>query len=332
MAPVIFTGYNHIQYVYVVPPSPNYTYTVTANTNAIIALQSVTYTITTSNVPLGTTLYYTLNNSSQTNAADFTSASNGSVITSGAPTTFTLTAAQDTDATDETITIDVRTDSLTGNIVASNSAVTVTRFNANVTYHSSVDSGSAGPGFTFNAVSIGDESSDRIVAIAVHNDGSNPATVVSANIAGIPASIVTVGASASVGTSIFYAVVPTGNTANVTLRTSVGVNRIRISSFSIRNTLSTTPIFRNTNASAGSVTTRTTPLTSTLGTVGVSAVTVNASGNRVTWSNATEVYDSDVDAGNTGASGALLSILDESLSVTTTFASDDAAMVSVIWK
>jgi hypothetical protein len=101
------------------------TYTLTANTTTLFEGSSVLYTVSTTNVANNTTLYYTLNNSSTATSSDFTTAVNGSIVINGGTGTFTLTAADDADSANEAFQIDVRTDSSTGSIVASNGSVSV---------------------------------------------------------------------------------------------------------------------------------------------------------------------------------------------------------------
>lgn len=103
------------------------TYTLTANTTTLSEGSSVLYTVSTTNVPNNTILYYTLNNSSSATSADFTTAVNGSVVINSGTGTFTLTANNDADST-ESFQMDIRTGSSTGTIVASNGSVSLVPF------------------------------------------------------------------------------------------------------------------------------------------------------------------------------------------------------------
>lgn len=101
------------------------TYSLTANTTTLYEGLSVLYTVSTTNIANGTTLYYTLNNSSTATSADFTTAVNGSIIINDSTANFVLTANNDTKTANEAFQIDIRTNSSTGTIVASNSSVSI---------------------------------------------------------------------------------------------------------------------------------------------------------------------------------------------------------------
>ena len=93
------------------------TYTVSASAASINEGQSVTFTITTRNVPSGTTLYYTLGNMT---AADISGgAVSGTVTVSNNIGTVSVTTASDsaTEGT-ETMIFQLRTVSTSGTIVA----------------------------------------------------------------------------------------------------------------------------------------------------------------------------------------------------------------------
>ena len=102
------------------------TYSITPNTTLLNEGQAVTYTINTSNVSNGPTLYWT--NSGTSNASDFESnANNGSFTISSNTASVTLTTKADlTTEGSETIILNVRTGSVSGNIVATANTVTIT--------------------------------------------------------------------------------------------------------------------------------------------------------------------------------------------------------------
>jgi len=105
------------------PPPP--TYAVSPDVTEIGEGSSVTYTITTTNVPDGTTLYWT--NSGTTNAMDFSDGINSGsfTITSGVGTVVrTLNADLLLEST-ETIILQIRTGSTSGTIVATAATVDV---------------------------------------------------------------------------------------------------------------------------------------------------------------------------------------------------------------
>ena len=101
------------------------TYSVSPSAASANEGSTVTWTITTTNVADGTTLYWT--NSGTTVAADFSGGANsGSFTISSNSGTFSLTLNNDvTTETSETIVIQIRTNSTSGTIVATSSTVTI---------------------------------------------------------------------------------------------------------------------------------------------------------------------------------------------------------------
>jgi len=83
-----------------------------------------TFNVTTTGVPTGTTLYWTINNVTTTNA-DFV-AVNGSFVVTGGTGSFTVQAANDLSVEGtETFTVSLRTVSITGSVVQTSSSVSV---------------------------------------------------------------------------------------------------------------------------------------------------------------------------------------------------------------
>ena len=109
-----------------IEPPPPPTYSVSQSATAINEGSSVSYTVTTTSVANGTTLYWSL--SGTATAADFNPASlTGSFTINNNTGTFSVTAATDS-VTDpaETFTASVRTGSTSGTVVATASQVTIT--------------------------------------------------------------------------------------------------------------------------------------------------------------------------------------------------------------
>ena len=104
------------------------TFAVSPSTSSVNEGSSVTFTVTTSNVSDGTTLYWSLNTVSGTiNSSDFTGAAvTGSFSISSNTGSVALTLANDTTTEgSESFQLQVRTGSTSGTIVATSSTVTI---------------------------------------------------------------------------------------------------------------------------------------------------------------------------------------------------------------
>ena len=108
------------------PPPPPATYTVGQNSTAISEGGSVTYTVTTTNVTNGTTLYYTL--SGTATADDFVGGTMaGSFTINNNTGSFNVNVVGDIVTDDgETFTAKIRLDSSSGTVVATAAEVTIT--------------------------------------------------------------------------------------------------------------------------------------------------------------------------------------------------------------
>jgi hypothetical protein len=279
------------------------TYTLTANTTTLYEGSSVLYTVSTTNVANNTTLYYTLNNSSTAVATDFTTAVNGSVVISGGTGTFTLTAVDDSDATNESFRMDIRSSSLTGSIVASNGSVSIVPLPAVslITRSTTSVDTSAQSTYTFNSMSIGTASTTRrVIALIQADSGSGGAeTLNSATIGGISANIDAQAANGTGGSgtvAIVSATIPTGTTATVTATFSGTLQRASCFVIAIDNLQSVTPYDTATDI--------TNPLSTTIdwlkdGYV-VAVGATNSDAATYTWTGVTERYETDVGTGKVG--------------------------------
>jgi len=101
------------------------TYAIAPNVNSVNEGSSVIFTVTTTNVPNATVLYWT--NSGTTTGPDFTdNANSGNVTISGNSATITRALTNDvTSDGSETIILNLRTSAISGPIVATSSTVTV---------------------------------------------------------------------------------------------------------------------------------------------------------------------------------------------------------------
>jgi len=103
-------------------------YSVSPSTASVNEGSSVTFTVTTANVPNATTLYWSLNTVSGTiNTSDFTGAAvtGNFTITSNAGSVVLALANDTTTEGSESFQLQVRTDSTSGTIVATSSTVTI---------------------------------------------------------------------------------------------------------------------------------------------------------------------------------------------------------------
>ena len=124
--------------VSVIDASP--TYSVSPSGSTVDEGLSVTFTVTTTNVASGTTLYWTTTGTAT--AADFVDnvVSGSFTITNGSGTIVRTLTADATTEGGETITLQVRTGSITGTIVATSTEITVNDTSLTPTPPSSSDS------------------------------------------------------------------------------------------------------------------------------------------------------------------------------------------------
>lgn len=125
------------------------TYTATASSTSVNEGSSVTITLVTANTA-DATFYYTLNGLSGTvEAADFTTPISGSFTTVNNTASVTLTTSADaTTEGVETFEVEIRTDSLTGNIVATTPTITINDTSLTATYAVAPDVTSVNEGDT----------------------------------------------------------------------------------------------------------------------------------------------------------------------------------------
>ena len=109
----------------ILPPGPPPTYSISPSISSVNEGTAITWTITTTNIGHGTTLYW--NNSGTTSASDFVENINsGSVVVYFNTATITLSiTADNTTEGSETAIINLRTDSVSGPIVATATTVTI---------------------------------------------------------------------------------------------------------------------------------------------------------------------------------------------------------------
>jgi hypothetical protein len=186
-----------------------------ANTTSVPIGNSVVFTISTQNIANGTTLYYTLNNSSTATSTNFTTAVNGSVVINGGANTFTLSPNNNiTSALN--FYMDLRTGSSTGTIVGNSQSVNVGTIYG--VYNGYVDQAATSGATTWSASPIGTASTNRRVIVTLYQRAAtlNSNTASAVTIGGVSASLIVSRNDDDRGhVDIWGATVPTGTTADI---------------------------------------------------------------------------------------------------------------------
>jgi hypothetical protein len=156
----------------IIDTSQNPTYTFTGVPANINEGSTGTFTVTTTDVPNSTTLFWTINNITSQNA-DFTATSGSFTITNSAGNFNVGIVADSTTEGPETFSVSIRTGSTSGPIVATSSTVTIndTSLQPVVTFTSipaSINEGSSG---TFN-ISVTNFPSGTLYWTTLHNSTS----------------------------------------------------------------------------------------------------------------------------------------------------------------
>lgn len=176
-----------------------------------------------------------------------------------------------------------------------------------LTFRQSANDTADAASYSFSSQAIGTAASDRLVIVAVHWDASSSRTISSATIGGVAATVavqkINSGATPT-GVGLIYAAVPTGTTATVAVTMSGGVVRMGIGLWTLTGHLSNTPTTTNSSENASSGTSLSASVTPSAGGVVVAAFSANNGGINVAWTNVTECYDDNLEAGGTEASGA----------------------------
>lgn len=194
------------------------TYSIAANKTSLYEGESTVFTVTTFNVANGTTLYYTLNNSSTATAADFSTAVNGSIVINGGSNTFTLTANTNGDAA-ESFFMDLRTGSSTGTIVANSSTINVGVIQAVYNGYTFIGDDNLTTS-TWSSAPISTADTNRRVIVVIYqrqaDDALNNTTASAVTIGGVSATVLEYRGDDTRGhVDIWGATVPTGTTADV---------------------------------------------------------------------------------------------------------------------
>jgi hypothetical protein len=179
---------------------------------------------------------------------------------------------------------------------------------ASVTYITKVEDISNTSPYTFTGASIGSEAADRIVVVAVASEGTGGAITIDSVTIGGNAATLAVKNSTNGRTvaGIYYLAVPSGTTATIVVTISTGSpQRCVIGIWNVNGAASGTPYDTDTasNNTGGSTTTTLSGLDFADNSVGICCST-HGDGGAVSWTNATERYDTATAEGNHRASGA----------------------------
>ena len=148
-------------------------------------------------------------------------------------------------------------------------------------------------------LSIGTAAADRYVLVAITANGSSTANLTSVTIGGVSATLyqnTTIGSGGSFCISAFAVLlVTTGTTANITLNYSGSFSRSAIGIYNLNGLGSSTPVDHSSDSTA-SASTLSLTLNSTAGGVilGVFSNRTTSGSTTVTWTGATEDYDTNV--------------------------------------
>lgn len=197
-----------------------------------------------------------------------------------------------------------------------------------VTYNNSYSSTTNASSYTFSASAIGTADSTRLVVVVAHTNNLS-ASVSSMTIGGISATSAVSAGSAQL-VSIWYAIVPTGTTADIVLTLGATSNNAVIGVYSLYHIVSTTPTTSN-NLTVGGTSNATNTSVKKDGII-IAGIT-GSTNSTTTWTNATENYDTAVES--TVRSGANSVLVQDNASYTTTAVitvSGNFTQVAAAWR
>jgi len=152
--------------------------------------------------------------------------------------------------------------------------------------------GSAHSSYTFNNVNIGPASPDRIIVVFAAQGSFSSATPTSVTIGGVPATNAGASTGTSMGQGAWYAAVPTGTSADITVSWSGGmggVSRSSVTVYSIIGANNSAPS-QFVNGGGGGAGPRSVTLNIPADGVGISHC-INADGGAMNWTNAIEDFE-----------------------------------------
>ena len=201
-----------------------------------------------------------------------------------------------------------------------------------ITYNGTASDSTDLTTYSFAGVAIGTAATNRLVYIAITFTAPTAATISSATIGGISASIIDITGQGN-STFFIYANVPTGTTATVSITFSIACNRVVIGSYSLYNLKSKEPITRAyiNGWTSGSISTSVDVPADGIIIAGVNNSTNN---NAITWTNATSRYSTIVDT-NFRSAGASIQVSTGTSSYTVTATSTSAVsgrLAVYVWR
>jgi hypothetical protein len=182
--------------------------------------------------------------------------------------------------------------------------------------------------YTFSNNTLGTPTSDRLVVVALHRDGSSATQVNSCTIGGVSATVLNATGSASC--ALAWAVVPNGATGDIVVTFNNTSGRCFIGVWTITGYDSATPI-DTAAVNAATATTHTVNLDLPEFGVGIVGVTLGGSFTN-SWNVGTERYDTNPESLCTASAVDVEGGAGLAQNITTTHTSDVGAIVGAVWQ
>jgi hypothetical protein len=211
-----------------------------------------------------------------------------------------------------------------------------TKVKVNATYITNLGFNTAASSYTVTNASIGGAG---LIVCVVHTEGGIAATLTSATIGGVSATINTQVTSpigtVQVTTAIFSAVITSGSTATIVANYSGGpFARFGIGIYQVTGYSSVTPVTTATNSATSG-----TGLSATLNSLSVNDVVIagytTGSTNAITFTNITERYDNDIGGSNTrqaGGNAVVASSGNYTITTSNSNSSQGIALATAAWR
>jgi hypothetical protein len=188
---------------------------------------------------------------------------------------------------------------------------------------STTDTGNESTEYEFTSVNFGVADATRVVIVGVSLSANS--VTLGATIGGVTATLVAQVHTGGNVAELWAAAVPTGTSGTVTITLDDSGARIRIHTFRMVNG-NATATFANSNTNGSGSTSI--AVTVPAGGAGIGITANNSGGTGFSWTNGTEVDDTNVESGGLRAGAATIAA---SATVSVTGASAAQAMVAAAW-